>query len=292
MPYDNQLPVTQVFLSSQKYTRQFALVLLAITPFFRGHLPLPTGPDAPNNLPALGNALPEAYAHNDYLHEKPLLEALSNGFTSVEADVHLVNGELYLGHWLPKISENNTLRAAYLTPLNKLMAAQDGEVYPNYEGVFHLMVDIKTDAKSTYEVLRCQLLQYKAFLRNPHIRVFISGNRATETILADSMQVISLDGRLSDINGCFTADQMPVISDNFKKHFQWRGRGTMPASEKKRIQLLAEQAHRQGKKLRFWAIPDNPNGWEVLLEAGVDLINTDNLTGFRKFLTTKRAVSF
>lgn len=106
------------------------------------------------------------------------------------------------------------------------------------------------------------------------------------------MQVISLDGRLSDINGCFTADQMPVISDNFKKHFQWRGRGTMPASEKKRIQMLAEQAHRQGKKLRFWAIPDNPNGWKALLEAGVDLINTDNLTGFRKFLTTKRAVSF
>lgn len=292
MPYDNQLPATQVFLASQKYTRQFAFVLLAIMPFFRGHLPLPAEPDAPHNLPALGNALPEAYAHNDYLHDKPLLEALSNGFTSVEADVHLVNGELYLGHWLPKISESNTLRAAYLTPLNKLMAAQNGEVYPNYEGVFHLMVDIKTDAKSTYEVLRCQLLQYKAFIGNPHIRVFISGNRATEIILADSMQVVSLDGRLSDINGCFTADQMPVISDNFKKHFQWRGRGAMPASEKKRIQMLAEQAHRQGKKLRFWAIPDNPNGWDVLLEAGVDLINTDNLTGFRKFLTTKRAVSF
>lgn len=42
-------------------------------------------------------AWPQAHAHNDYRHEQPLREALACGFTSVEADVHLVDGELYLG---------------------------------------------------------------------------------------------------------------------------------------------------------------------------------------------------
>lgn len=38
--------------------------------------------------------LPRAHAHNDYEHARPLLDALDHGFTSVEADVWLVDGEL------------------------------------------------------------------------------------------------------------------------------------------------------------------------------------------------------
>src|SRR5436190_1820266 len=37
--------------------------------------------------------LPNAHAHNDYLHTRPLLDALDQGFCSVEADIHLVNGK-------------------------------------------------------------------------------------------------------------------------------------------------------------------------------------------------------
>ena len=31
--------------------------------------------------------LTRGHAHNDYAHERPLLEALDNGFTSIEADI-------------------------------------------------------------------------------------------------------------------------------------------------------------------------------------------------------------
>jgi len=34
-----------------------------------------------------------AHAHNDYLHKPPLLAALEHGFTSVEADIFLVDGK-------------------------------------------------------------------------------------------------------------------------------------------------------------------------------------------------------
>ncbi len=45
--------------------------------------------------------LPNAHAHNDYLHPRPLHDALAHGFASVEADIHLVNGELYVSHDAP-----------------------------------------------------------------------------------------------------------------------------------------------------------------------------------------------
>ena len=46
--------------------------------------------------------LERAHAHNDYEHERPLLDALDHGFCSVEADIVLSEGELLVAHhpWL------------------------------------------------------------------------------------------------------------------------------------------------------------------------------------------------
>jgi glycerophosphoryl diester phosphodiesterase len=43
-------------------------------------------------------------------------------------------------------------------------------------------------------------------------------------------------------------------------------------------------AHQQGRRLRFWGVPDQPFAWKELYESGVDLINTDNLKGLHAFL--------
>ena len=49
-----------------------------------------------------------AHSHNDYLNEKPLLNALKNNFKSIEVDVFLLNSELYVGHnWL-QLRKNKT----------------------------------------------------------------------------------------------------------------------------------------------------------------------------------------
>src|SRR4030095_12119754 len=39
-----------------------------------------------------------AHAHNDYEHTRPLLDALEQGFCSVEADIYLIDGELRVAH--------------------------------------------------------------------------------------------------------------------------------------------------------------------------------------------------
>jgi len=205
----------------------------------------------------------------------------------VEADVHLVNGELYLGHWIPQLFPAKTLREVYLDPLSKLLTRQNGKVYPDFKGVFYLMIDVKTDSLATFVALRTQLLEYPFFRCNPHFQVFISGNRAVHHLLNEGEPVMAVDGRLPDLYKSVETTAMPVVSDNFRKHFNWRGKGQMPVHEKTKLQRLANMAHSQGKKLRFWAIPDQPNAWQTLLDAGVDLISTDNLQGAAHFFVNR-----
>ena len=42
-----------------------------------------------------------AHAHNDYEHPRPLLDALSHGFQSVEADIFLIDDQLLVAHPKP-----------------------------------------------------------------------------------------------------------------------------------------------------------------------------------------------
>ena len=69
------------------------------------------------STPAGPTPLLRAHAHNDYEHDRPLYDALDHGFTSVEADIHLVDGQLHVAHDSDEITPNRTLRSLYLEPL-------------------------------------------------------------------------------------------------------------------------------------------------------------------------------
>jgi glycerophosphoryl diester phosphodiesterase len=58
----------------------------------------------------------------------------------------------------------------------------------------------------------------------------------------------------------------------------------MSASDSARLKGLVSQAHAQGRKIRFWALPDRPEAWKLCRDAGVDLINTDKIPALSAFL--------
>ncbi len=62
----------------------------------------------------------------------------------------------------------------------------------------------------------------------------------------------------------------------------------MSAEDQAKLRRVIEQAHAKGRRVRFWAAPDNAEMWGILQAAGVDLINTDNLTGLSQFLRNKK----
>lgn len=232
-----------------------------------------------------------AHAHNDYEHNHPLFDALENGFTSIEADVHLIDGRLLVSHNRPTASAK-TLEALYLKPLDSIRKTTGGWIYPQHTIPVLLMIDIKTNGKETFMALLNVLSAYQEGLSIPSrkgaIQVFISGNRPIELIRNDPQHLSAIDGRPEDLEKGFTADAMPVISEDYKKIMKWNGNGSPPDEELNRVKELAAKVHGENKKLRLWGIPDNENTWQVLLDAGVDLINTDKLRELNLFLISKK----
>ena len=100
-----------------------------------------------------------AHAHNDYRHPRPLHDALHWGFTSVEADIYLVDGQLLVAHDLADVLPDRTLAALYLTPLRERIHENGGRVYRGGPQ-FWLLIDIKSDAEMTYAALHEELEQY------------------------------------------------------------------------------------------------------------------------------------
>ncbi len=237
----------------------------------------------------------QGHAHNDYLHERPLLDALAAGMGSVEADVFLVDGQLLVAHTASEISPERSLQKLYLDPLKARMAAGGGKVYPDSKHrsrPFYLLIDIKSDALETYRQLHAVLEDYTDILTSVEgeqvteqgVQVVVSGNRPLEFIAAQAKRYCGIDGRVSDLESAQPAHLMPMISDNWGLRFTWRGSGPMPAAELQRLKEIVHGAHEKGRSVRFWGTPENRELWKVLLDARVDWINTDQLHELSEFL--------
>ena len=116
------------------------------------------------------------------------------------------------------------------------------------------------------------------------VNVVISGDRPFEAITEDEERFAGIDGRLADLDSDKPAHLLPMISDRWGGHFKWRGEGEMSGEERSKLADIVKKAHDKKRILRFWAIPDKPAAWKAMQEAGVDLINTDDLAGLSKML--------
>ncbi|TPQ18520.1 phosphatidylinositol-specific phospholipase C/glycerophosphodiester phosphodiesterase family protein [Streptomyces sporangiiformans] len=241
-----------------------------------------------------------AHAHNDYLHPRPLLDALDHRFGSVEADIFLVGDQLLVAHDPIDLDPARTLESLYLDPLAARVKANHGSVYRGHRRPIQLLIDIKTEGASTYLELDRHLRRYRhLFTTYAHGRVFpgpvtavISGDRAARTPMeAQTVRRAFYDGRLADLGSTAPSSFIPLISDNWTLNFTWQGVGTFPAAERQKLRGILAAAHARGQKVRFWATPDlaGPGRdalWGELVAAGVDYLNTDDLAGLEQFLDT------
>ncbi|MBK8566526.1 MAG: hypothetical protein IPN76_25160 [Saprospiraceae bacterium] len=236
----------------------------------------------------------QAHAHNDYEHERPLFDALNQGFTHIEVDVHLIGNEIYVSHYTPLyLSNDKTLRTLYLEPLDLVVRSNGGSVFPSDDLPLHLMIDIKTEAAATYEALKTYLQPYQHLLTSfkngmkteRAITVFLSGNRPVQQILEAQNTLMCLDGRIEDLGKGIPPHLMPMVSERFSSVFGWEVLGEARTEHQWQVlKRLAKLVHGEGKKLRLWASPEDEAVWGQLLSSGCDLINTDELERLRQFL--------
>ena len=237
-------------------------------------------------------SLPNAYAHNDYWHKRPLYDAFDNGFTHIEADIYLRGNKLVVAHLLPRLRMHRTLDSLYLKPLlvciNGINKDSNCPDFP-----ITLMIDIKSDANETYSALKQLLEKYRSVLsvcengvyKQGKITIVLTGHKPVELLKGEKSRLAFVDEDLMQVKKD-TLDQnfYQTASCRYSQILNWRGEGPIPPGEKQRLCSYVFEAHRYRKKVRLWASPENSVVWRELLDCGVDLINTDQLEKLKDFL--------
>lgn len=212
------------------------------------------------------------HSHNDYEQKAPFYLAYASGCGSIEADVYLKNGELLVAHDEKDLSVDRTLSKLYFEPIvsyqNKINEA-DSPLY--------LLIDCKSEAIGTINAI-VKLIEsnsiLKALIFSEKLKIVISGNRPPQDKYSDYPPYILFDHQ--DISKeLLNTEKVGIISLPFYKYSRWNGKGRLTDYDSLRLSRAIEFAHIRGKKIRFWATPDNPTAWFTLSEMGVDFINTD-----------------
>src|SRR6266478_168041 len=194
-----------------------------------------------SNAPPPVRPMTVAHSHNDYEQRRPLLDALALGYRSVEADILLRDGELWVSH--KGRSFVGTLRELYLDPL-QARVDRLGSVGGGDE-----------NGKRAY-----------------------TAGAGARYACRDSNELLEDENR----------DPLHLwYALSWPDWFSWVGEGRIPSTERNRLQALVDAVHRRGRRLRLYHLPEAESVWSEALDAGVDLLSTDDLQRLEQFLDAR-----
>lgn len=246
--------------------------------------------------------------------------------TTTETTKKFADNQVYVGHNQLYLQPNNTLWSLYLGPIYNLLSSANpafryddgsdqlallgdtttkhGLFYNSPETALHLLIDVKTEANSTYAALKTQIqpfidAQYlthydttqKKWIPGP-LTITLSGNQATELVKQESVRYMFLDSPLVNMTANASTEplqeysQLAVIASASLE--QLVGKNALVATHelsadaKATLQSHFDSAHKLGLKTRIWG----GNSWPIhirdaqmstLWELGCDLVNADDL---------------
>ncbi len=230
------------------------------------------------------------HSHNDYTRTMPFYEAYSQKIYSIEVDMFYRNGQFYVSHDKVEIDKQKTFDALYLNPLLFLFNVNKGRAWADADRPLQLVIDIKS--RNTDAFMNALVDIFKLYPevfnpeRNPNaVRIVITGNRPSADKFSRYPSYISFDG---DLNEKYTKEELKHIamfSLDFKSLSHWNGKGSMVKKDKKKVLSAINEAHAQGKPIRFWGAPDGITAWTAFYWMGIDYINTDHVEQCAEFFS-------
>ncbi len=225
------------------------------------------------------------HSHNDYEQEFPFWNAYVNGLSSIEIDVFLRNGQLYVTHAETEILPENSIENLYLNPLSAL--AKNGKLRE-----VQILVDVKSDPYKTLEKLVKTIENRPELAKNQNLHFVISGNRPKPSEYKNYPDFIQFDHQnLADLNA-IDLEKVALVSVSFSKYSVWNGLGRMTEENLAKVKAAIEKAHSVNKPFRFWAAPDTKTAWSRFAALGVDYINTDHPAQAAQYLATLKDRTF
>ncbi|MDR2282055.1 MAG: alkaline phosphatase [Sphingobacterium sp.] len=222
---------------------------------------------------------PQLHSHNDYTSNHPFALAYGLGFGSIEVDLFLVDGELYVAHDREEIVVANTFDRLYLQPiLGAFAESKDGYLYPQ-RGQLQLLIDPKADGEQVLQVLAQKINAHRHLFdskNNPKaVKLVISGDRPSPEDFHRFDEVFFFDGEWGQQYSPAQLERIGLFSASFKQFSEWNGLGRLTQQDSLQVKNVVDSVHRLGKKIRFWATPDSKTTWYEWMKMGIDYINTD-----------------
>ena len=259
--------------------------------------------------------IPKAlHSHNDYWRPLPFYSALAVGAVSVEADVWLYNDTLYVGHEESALTNERTFDALYVQPILDVLEKMNPDSPfltegKTKNGVFdtdagqtlYLYVDVKTDGEATfpYVVRGLEPLRSAGYLTtwdgktvtSAPVTVIGTGNTPLSQIQGKADRDYFYDAPIPYLSTTFsniTSNVALTANWDFSAVFGEVRNQTFNATQMQTLEEQVATAHGKGILVRYWDLPAWPVGtrnsvWRMLWDAGVDLLNVDDLEGAAGF---------
>lgn len=248
---------------------------------------------------------PGAYALANSSARDPLARPIRHGYGSVQISVRLDDtGRLQVGVARHDDGDpGHTIGPLVLAKLADRVARVGGTVHADQRGPFILMIDIaETEPHRqtrAYEVLDAELRGYESLLTRcadgiavigPVMVVLTGAGVPRHLLAAQPDRYAFCDGSLGDVGAwAAPASLVPVVSEHWAWRFGWDGRDEMPAQERHLLCGFVEAAQAEGRRLRFFGLPERPARvreayWRELSAAGVDLCSATDLGPLARFI--------
>ena len=239
--------------------------------------------DAQSASPCPRADLP-AYAHNDYENRRPLMDAVTQGFRGVEADIYLVDGVLRVGHDRNAARMGGSFETLYLAPLRLLLTQCNG--FATLAQPFFVAVEIKEASNPTYTALVALLQQYRDVLltppSTPHapVEVVLVGWHPTSESAIDEFGAgLRIQYRLRRSDQGLPDSPNPRVRLISVDYGKTMGRWWVTARARQRwlSTLQATKQRAPNLLVRVHNVPVDAHLYTMLLNAGVDLIGTKHV---------------
>ena len=245
------------------------------------------------------------HSHNDYWRNTPLLDAISLGVQSVEADVWYFpenNDEtVYVGHSMKSLKKGVTLDSLYINPLNAILKGSNnkqddsadiiikdnndinGVFDTDHETTLYLFIDLKTDGNQLFDKIHSKFQNFHnnkwlsyynetsdEFKWGP-ITIIGTGNTPLDKVKNQGeIRYIFFDGPLNKLKEV-SEDEInykvsPIVSSSLRMLVQQLEiTDLLNDDQVKNIKELVEIAHKGNMKTRIWDTP----WWPVNLKRGI-----------------------
>ena len=231
----------------------------------------------------------KALSANDHKRKKPLLDAINLGFNGISAEIKLKkNGELYCG--------KGTFKEVYLEPLKVISENGNKNIHPSHTDEFILYFEITSDSNSTFDALLKEIEPYKEIFtsfegtkRNKKpVRIIIGGNIPYSKIFNFSKRYLFAEESVLSLNHSKDETFTFLAGLSLKNNYTWNGEKNMPNMEYMSLITHVKNAHKAGRWVRLYDIPELPNAYDILYGSGVDLIEIEDITSFSTYWKNRK----